>query len=251
MQADQGLLLHPMVATVTYLSAPRAAAATVVLERPSPLLADESPCGDVPHATACWPAIGRHLCFDGKLLHGALPDLAPPRPAAGATPGKRVTLLVNVWLNHVPWGAERLPASIGRKLRPIKSAKLGLGRVGEVGVTSIGVKSGEVQRWSFGDAEAKLQLALPWPRAAVAAAVAQPAAPLVGVSFSPGTGAALLSAPPKSQAKRLKKQPTKEPEKELRKQAKQKRGRDEGSIAEGGQAGGAASSQGTRARSRR
>ena len=47
-QADQGLLLHPHLATVTYLACPAAAAPTLVLERPSPLLATETappPCG--------------------------------------------------------------------------------------------------------------------------------------------------------------------------------------------------------------
>lgn len=48
LQADQGLLLHPHLATVTYLACPAAAAPTLVLERPSPLLATETappPCG--------------------------------------------------------------------------------------------------------------------------------------------------------------------------------------------------------------
>ena len=124
LQADQGLLLHPYLATVTYLSAPPGGASTVVLDRPSPLLATDSAAGPVRSAHACAPAPGRHFCFDGKLLHGALSDLASSLTGeaalASAAGGKRVTLLVNVWLNHEPWGAEPLPAGVAKKLKAAK-----------------------------------------------------------------------------------------------------------------------------------
>jgi len=77
MQADQGLLLHPHVASVTYLSESTSGNPTVVLACESPVFASESPCTSVPHAAVCWPAVGRHLCFDGKRLHGAPAGLVP------------------------------------------------------------------------------------------------------------------------------------------------------------------------------
>ncbi len=52
------------------------------------------------------PVAGKHLAFDGRLLHGAPPELAV-RPAVG---GVRVTLLVNVWLGSVPASLAPLPA---------------------------------------------------------------------------------------------------------------------------------------------
>ena len=87
------------------------------------------------------PFIGKHICFNGRHLHGAAQSLASafatrssPSPSNNATEplskrlkrpighstvdeeaesgGLRVTFLVNVWLNWKPLGAERLPNDI-------------------------------------------------------------------------------------------------------------------------------------------
>uniref|UniRef100_A0A7S2J9B0 Uncharacterized protein n=1 Tax=Haptolina brevifila TaxID=156173 RepID=A0A7S2J9B0_9EUKA len=203
MQADQGLLLHPMLATVTYLGTPPSAAPTVVLDRPSPLLASESACGPVSSSFVCWPQRGRHLAFDGKLLHGALPDLTPAGSAGGG--GKRVTFLVNCWLNHVPWGAEELPKSVTRRLHALSKIQMALGAGQAVRTVSIkaskSVPSPPLLHWSFGEEKTKLRLSLPWPEEAVAAALvhgrkgraAPPSAPFLRVAF--GTGGELALAP--------------------------------------------------------
>ena len=224
LQADQGLLLHPMVSTVTYLTTPRAAAPTVVLGRPSPLLASESPCGSVPSAAACWPALGRHLAFDGKLLHGALPNLTPspttptpPAPAAAAA-RKRVTFLVNVWLNHVPWGAEKLPKSIAKQLSVAASGvRLGLGEAVPVPpqpvCSTLGDALPPLASWTFGEPSAKLTLSMPWPHAAVATLVdasrmatkgMRSAPPFLSVTFGDGSGAELAPAQTVKSAKKRK-----------------------------------------------
>ena len=224
LQADQGLLLHPMVSTVTYLTTPRAAAPTVVLGRPSPLLASESPCGSVPSAAACWPALGRHLAFDGKLLHGALPNLTPspttptpPAPAAAAA-RKRVTFLVNVWLNHVPWGAEKLPKSIAKQLSVAASGvRMGLGEAVPVPpqpvCSTLGDALPPLASWTFGEPSAKLTLSMPWPHAAVATLVdasrmatkgMRSAPPFLSVTFGDGSGAELAPAQTVKSAKKRK-----------------------------------------------
>ena len=224
LQADQGLLLHPMVSTVTYLTTPRAAAPTVVLGRPSPLLASESPCGSVPSAAACWPALGRHLAFDGKLLHGALPNLTPspttptpPAPAAAAA-RKRVTFLVNVWLNHVPWGAEKLPKSIAKQLSVAASGvRMGLGEAVPVPpqpvCSTLGDALPPLASWTFGEPSAKLTLSMPWPHATVATLVDASrmatkgmgsAPPFLSVTFGDGSGAELAPAQTVKSAKKRK-----------------------------------------------
>ena len=224
LQADQGLLLHPMVSTVTYLTTPRAAAPTVVLGRPSPLLASESPCGSVPSAAACWPALGRHLAFDGKLLHGALPNLTPspttptpPAPGAAAA-RKRVTFLVNVWLNHVPWGAEKLPKSIAKQLSVAASGvRMGLGEAVPVPpqpvCSTLGDALPPLASWTFGEPSAKLTLSMPWPHAAVATLVDASrmatkgmgsAPPFLSVTFGDGSGAELAPAQTVKSAKKRK-----------------------------------------------
>jgi hypothetical protein len=127
-----GLLLHPRLATVTYLS--DFGAPTVVWDRKStpPHSLDEL-TGPVDRAWLSHPKIGKHIAFDGRLLHGAPTVFFPAAAAAPASaiavadnldhergddssrPAKRIkqdrrriTLLVNIWLNHCPLDAEPL-----------------------------------------------------------------------------------------------------------------------------------------------
>ena len=66
-------------------------------------LPDEEAETDVDEAVASWPRLGRHLVFDGRLLHGAPASLAAPPPAGGRgkgaarseAPRKRISFLVN------------------------------------------------------------------------------------------------------------------------------------------------------------
>ena len=76
LQDAQGIQIHPHLATVTYVNA--GGAPTVVLARASPLLASASLEGEVGACTACSPRVGRHLSFDGRMLHGAPSSLLEP-----------------------------------------------------------------------------------------------------------------------------------------------------------------------------
>jgi hypothetical protein len=129
-----GLLLHPRVATVTYLS--NFGAPTIVLERKSPPMNQvEKLEGDIHRGWLSSPSIGKHIAFDGSLLHGAPATFFP-----GITPsvtdsdkraakrqkldtnseipqGKRITFLVNIWLNHCPLDAELLDDEIIEQLK--------------------------------------------------------------------------------------------------------------------------------------
>ena len=185
LQEAQGLLLHPHIASVTYLNAPPEAAPTLVLECPSPLLESESPCGPISGAIACWPVSGRHLAFDGKKLHGAMSDLAAAASAASTSDassasgkgkaraepapsaGKRVTFLVNIWLNHVPWGAEALPLSVTKGLGALPAVKLALGAssapLPTTRLSASEMAAAKPMQSTFGEAKAKLVLELPWP----------------------------------------------------------------------------------------
>jgi hypothetical protein len=146
--AEPGLNVHPHIATVTYLSS--LGAPTLVLRKPTPVFFEESVAGDLekfassrpgdapPHASASaflsYPAIGKHVAFDGRWLHGALPELkareGEVKTAKGGSPRtessrkKRVTLLVNVWLNHVPSTATPLDVD-HESLAPRGLASLG------------------------------------------------------------------------------------------------------------------------------
>ena len=159
------LFLHPRVATVTYLT--DHGAPTLVLHQRSPQPGDKqssssssssSPStqqvslehslnGDIRKGWLCHPQRGRHLAFDGRLLHGApatffpgrsrnkstgkcdganvdkkhddVEDGKPPAhkkaktdsdtaPAPPSTHNQRITLLINIWVNHCPLDAEPL-----------------------------------------------------------------------------------------------------------------------------------------------
>lgn len=215
LQADQGINLHPYISTVTYLSAPSGGAPTLVLARPSPLLAADSAAGPVPEAHVCSPAEGRHLCFDGKLLHGALAELAGEGGAASRG-GKRVTLLVNVWLNHTPWGAEPLPKSAAKRLKAPSSVRIDLEGARAVSAhwldaPAAGAPAGAApRRWEFGEKGTELELSLPWPHEAAAALHAHHG--FLRVGFATGSGAALAAAP-EAKAERPKKSAAKAPAK--------------------------------------
>ena len=90
--------------------------------------------GDIRQAWLSGAKYGKHLAFDGRLLHGAPalffpgssgcsakvndggeePDLK--RQKVEETQQKRITFLVNVWVNHCPMDAELLDDDICKKM---------------------------------------------------------------------------------------------------------------------------------------
>ena len=153
-----GLMLHPRIATITYLS--NVGAPTLVLNRRSshPSKVEELG-GEIRRGWLSGPRLGKHVAFDGRLLHGApatfFPGLDPAvhsleeppnkkqklahetksaaaSPAAGITPlhkpteSQRVTFLVNIWLNHCPMDAELLDDDIIDQLKTTPGTEWGL-----------------------------------------------------------------------------------------------------------------------------
>jgi hypothetical protein len=90
-----------------------------------------------------YPFKGKHLCFDGRLLHG-VPECMNKSDEGGGGPcdrveesecssshdhssTRRVTFLVNVWLNHRPFAVQRFPfadqaAARSTRLSPAQDA---------------------------------------------------------------------------------------------------------------------------------
>eukprot|EP00966_Prymnesium_polylepis_P243650 5634447-Prymnesium_polylepis.1 len=96
-----GLIIHPAASTITYLSS--VGAPTVVLPSATISAAGEYRTGRLPTAHLVPPAIGRHVRFDGRLLHGAPASILPgPANGAAAEPYERVTFCVNIWVGHKP-----------------------------------------------------------------------------------------------------------------------------------------------------
>lgn len=108
MESDSGIFVHPHLSTVTYLTS--VGGPTIGLDRVSPMQKGEPDeiLGPVPQAFLSRPLAGKHIAFDGRLLHGAPADANAWHADKGGE-GTRVTFLVNVWLNHVPETAEPFP----------------------------------------------------------------------------------------------------------------------------------------------
>lgn len=103
-----GVNIHPHFSTVTYLT--DTGAPTLIVDRRNPLKVGGTmtPCGSITQGMLSYPSCGKHIVFDGQLLHGTVPGMGEE--------GERVTFLVNVWLNHRPSNCHRLPTSIGQYL---------------------------------------------------------------------------------------------------------------------------------------
>jgi len=95
--------VHPHLSTVTYLS--DCGTPTLVLDRRGLVrTSTATPAGRIRQGLLSYASSGKHIVFDGQLLHGNVPD--------DAVHGERVTFLVNVWLNHRPSNSIRLPADL-------------------------------------------------------------------------------------------------------------------------------------------
>ncbi|KAL3922510.1 MAG: hypothetical protein SGILL_002163 [Bacillariaceae sp.] len=154
LEDQTNIMLHPRVATVTYLS--DCGAPTVIFNLKSPPMDDQQRKALESNIDKAWlshPQLGKHVAFDGRLLHGAPALYFPSRqhdnggkrdkliindedgkPAAKRqklddgshvdaskrpiiSNGKRYTLLVNVWLNHWVMDAALLDEEVCVKLK--------------------------------------------------------------------------------------------------------------------------------------
>jgi hypothetical protein len=132
--------VHPHISTVTYLTsigAPTFAVNCRVHNLTGQYIIPGQDTGDAsaPEAFISWPAAGKHLSFDGRYLHAAPPNLMEkgafdhqckveePSKDQPSTYQKtlvrrhrRVTFLVNVWLNYHPFDVKPFPDSMIDKM---------------------------------------------------------------------------------------------------------------------------------------
>ena len=101
-EASMELNVYPQVGTVTYFT--NEGVPTVVADLAAAPLVDDTELPD--KASKLWvsyPTRGRHFAFDGRFLHAAKEINHAPLGKKAT----RVTLLVNVWVNHKPVSASR------------------------------------------------------------------------------------------------------------------------------------------------
>jgi len=126
---------HPQLATVTYLQG-ECGAPTIITD------AQIGMEGEIPEKLVLesvemsFPRRGKHLVFDGRVLHGVSHyenelKFEPPKKKRKLNPKEsskenetRITLLVNIWLDYIPFGIERLMGEILTKMhRPLPNLR--------------------------------------------------------------------------------------------------------------------------------
>ena len=129
------MYVHPHLSTVTYLTDNVVSAPTLVLEcRVDPHTGAVDEQRSFKAGYASWPRKGKHLKFDGSLLHAAPIDLMPTNSNKFdeySTHGRsfsrshqkeeerrcrRITFLVNIWLNYKPVNVKPFPETMLDKL---------------------------------------------------------------------------------------------------------------------------------------
>lgn len=137
--------VFPTLSTVTYLSEVAGSAPTVVFQTTA-----NSPVGAP--ITKLWISpccVNKHLCFDGRYLHGAPSQLMPRNMSIDNTnifsgtlfSNLRVTFLVNIWIHHQPSSVIPMPKdmidALNKATLPISSASLGAVSLQPVSIEAI------------------------------------------------------------------------------------------------------------------
>jgi hypothetical protein len=124
LESDTGVNVYPHLATVTYLT--NLGGPTFIVKKVGSVYSQDDHSGETNEIVINKPIIGKHIKFDGRLLHAApaldLVDLNidPKEKIADRNTNdiaklesehqpKRITFLVNIWLNHIPIQAQSYP----------------------------------------------------------------------------------------------------------------------------------------------
>lgn len=125
-EGSTGENLYPHLATVTYLT--NRGGPTLILSKVGLPNSDDCHSGHANEIVVSKPVVGKHIKFDGRLLHAAPSNLISKALSDGSErpngvvlrdnqqPEKsnRITFLVNIWLNHIPQQATLFPhCSVG------------------------------------------------------------------------------------------------------------------------------------------
>ena len=130
------MYIHPHLSTVTYLTG--IGAPTMVLsKRVDPMTGKSVLEKEDTNGFVCWPRKGKHLSFDGRFLHAAPSDLMEDgmfdaqckfeisegmgdkeKKVLGRR-HRRVTFLVNVWLNHRPVNVNPFPETMLKSMSSV------------------------------------------------------------------------------------------------------------------------------------
>ena len=120
LEERNGSCMYPKVATVTYLT--DSGGPTIVMEKVGSVQADSDISDSLSTCFVSAPNIGKHLSFDGPLFHAAPSDLLHHDASTSESENesdedsednsddshpRRITFLVNLWVNHIPESCSR------------------------------------------------------------------------------------------------------------------------------------------------
>jgi|AntRauTorckE5430_2_1112549.scaffolds.fasta_scaffold09086_1 hypothetical protein len=128
------MYIHPHISTVTYMS-DSGAPTTALNYTVNSFTGEYFPPSDE-SAYLSWPKKGKHLSFDGRFLHAAPSNLMPKgafqkqikisdditdlkKRKIQTRRQRRVTFLVNIWLNYKPFNVEPFPETMTDKLTKV------------------------------------------------------------------------------------------------------------------------------------
>lgn len=191
------MYIHPHLSTVTYMT--DLGAPTMVLSRRVDPMTGENISEDSnTDGLICWPKRGKHLSFDGRYLHAAPSDLMEDgvfekqctfikegldKKEANTLErrSRRVTFLVNIWLNYKPFNVSTFPDTMlsklsktdlfgelelfgGRAMARQKDAKVHVASSGAMEMTETAKSSVcDVSRmkWPMGSCDEQIEIPIP------------------------------------------------------------------------------------------
>lgn len=177
-----GAHVHPHLSTVTYLT--DLGAPTLVADfRVHTMTGEWLPHNDNDtKALICWPQTGKHLSFDGRYLHAAPSDLMEPGQFAQQTKlpdnatkqerrrRRRVTFLVNVWLNYRPFNVNPFPETMLDKMSQTTTHPVSLSAASNGAIATVQTKESKDNlvdfEWPMGNCDSGefIQARLPLER---------------------------------------------------------------------------------------
>ena len=145
LEGSKGVNVYPHLATVTYLT--DIGGPTIIVNSVGCLHSEDPYSGVSESVIMSKPILGKHIKFDGRLLHAAPSSLIfgktndndsiPPhfqekkkdcdnqKKIYQENPlfiGKRITFLVNIWINHVPLQSKKIPDEMIEKFSLLRPA---------------------------------------------------------------------------------------------------------------------------------
>jgi hypothetical protein len=120
-------ILHPFLCTETHFTEFHELPATIIFNKSIKTYKNQDVDIDtdcIDSCTVVHPRLGRHVCFNGDLLHGTSSDLACRKPYGpqqmffGSDADyilQTVTFHVNIWLYHKPIGLNPIPLTVINK----------------------------------------------------------------------------------------------------------------------------------------